>query len=181
MHRGYLLLGVALVAVLIGIGVYFFMPAQLAGFNVALEPPAKSPVAAVPVEESRSVTFRVLDTGSQAVGAPERKNYAVYSATAFAKLWRMAHGADAVPPTVDFSKEYVIGVFAGEKSTGGYAIEVASVSDTAAARTVLVTITKPGAGCMASQSITSPYQIIAVAQSDLTLDHADTEVASPCN
>lgn len=164
-------LGIALAAVLVGLGFYFNKPGT---------PPVTSPSTSS-AQTPQAVAFRVLDTGIHAANISTKKNYAVYTAADFAKMWKMVHGLNEVPvPAVDFSKEYVLGVFAGQKPTGGYLVAVTSVADTANTRTVAVTLTKPGTGCVVNQMITNPYQLIAVPLNSASLTHTDTEVATPC-
>lgn len=164
------IIGVALAAVLVGLGFYFNKPGA---------PPAISP--GTTVQTPQAVAFRVLETGTHAVSISTKRNYAVYAAEDFSRMWKMVYGLNEVPvPTVDFSKEYVLGVFAGQKPTGGYSIAVTSVTDSANTRTVAVTLTKPGAGCVVNQMVTNPYQLIAVPLSSASLTHTDTEVATPC-
>lgn len=173
--------GTALAAILIGSGLYFYYAAtQIPDTELSIANPTGSTVPTP--EPAHSVTFRVLDSGTQAAGAPARKNYAAYSKDGFVKLWNMVHGASAASlPEIDFSKEYAIGVFAGQKPTGGYSIEVVSVTDEDAVRTVEVGLTKPGANCMVTEALTSPYQIIAVPVSAAALAHTDAEASAPCN
>ncbi len=176
-----IILGMIVAAIAIGAGLYFYVPSEVLA-------PAPSPAATTaPVSASntpavaKTVKFSELDSGTHAAGVSVRKNYAAYTEEDFAKIWKMAHGTDGkAQPKVDFSKEYVIGVFAGQKATGGNSIAVASVTDAGNARTVAVTITKPGAGCMVTESLTNPYQIIVVPVTGLSLAHTDTEVAKAC-
>jgi hypothetical protein len=182
MRNTLILIGVALAAVAIGAGLYFYASPQFLNTASSIEYPAPTANASNTLVPTHVVVFRVLDTGTHAAGVSERKNYAASSEEDFAKIWKMAHGTDGTTlPKIDFSKEYVIGVFAGQKSTGGNLIAVTSVTDAGNARTVAVTLTSPGTGCMVTQSLTNPYQIVAVPLSDASLAHTDTEVSPPCN
>lgn len=178
MRHGHHILGVLIAALLVGAGLYLYLPQQPQRPGaVAYEPTLESPAPAGP----RTVAFRVIDSGTHASGVSARKNYAAYSQESFLKLWDMAHGTDnTVPPLIDFSKEYVIGVFAGEKPTGGYSIAVSSVTDEGDTRTVAITISKPGEGCMTTQAFTSPYQIVVVPRSTAILARSDSEITTPC-
>lgn len=180
MRREFLLIvNVALISIFVGVSLYYFAPSPQSTYTVSDAAPAT--VNNAPAQASQAILFNVLDTGTHAASVAVRKNYAVYAKEDFVKLWKMAHGTDGSPlPKVDFSKEYVIGIFAGEKSTGGNSIAVASVIDAGAVRTVAVTLTKSGADCMVTQSLMNPYQIVAVPLSDASLTHSDTEVATPC-
>lgn len=186
MHRDeHILLGTGLMGILIGIGMYLYLPERYLidkrSTTLAYEPASPTPSAEAS-PESRPVIFRVLDTGGNAAGVTARKNYAAYSQEGYLKLWDLAHGSDDIlPPKIDFSNEYVIGVFAGQKMTGGYGIEVGAVKDSGDTRTVSVRLTKPGTGCIVTQALTSPYQIIAVPKSASVLEDQEVQVSEPCN
>lgn len=130
------------------------------------------------VAQSQRVDFRVLETGVQTSGVSERKNYAAYSQEGLEKMWKMLGRKDL--PKIDFSKEYVIGVFAGQKSTGGHTIAVSSVTDMEQVRTVAVVLTSPDTNCVVAQSITNPYQILVVPLSYAQLAHTDSKTLTQC-
>jgi hypothetical protein len=172
-----IILGAALAAVVIGIGLYgaYSSDREL----VQTTPPEETTQAPA---QPQSVSFRVLDAGANAANADTRKNAAAYSKDSLAQLWSIVYGSDApAPPQIDFSKEYVIGVFAGQQSTGGYSIAVASVTDTGNTRSVAATITKPGKNCFTTEALTNPYQIVVVPLSDATnLERKDVVVTADC-
>lgn len=77
---------------------------------------------------------------------------------------RVAPGAR---PTIDFSKQIVLVIFAGEKRTGGYSVEVSRVTDDSqpgkpSKGTVHYHVLAPPAGAMVVQVITYPYVVIQV-------------------
>lgn len=127
------------------------------------------------------VTFRVLDTGTNASSIASRRNMTARTQAELRELWTAAKGTDSTPPTINFSREYVIAVFAGQKSSGGHGVEVASVVDTSTARTVSVRIVKPGDGCIVTQALTNPYQIIVVPLSSAPIVYEDAQVIRTCD
>jgi hypothetical protein len=172
-----ILLGAVLAAIVIGLGLYGAYSsdteqAQTTSTDQTTQTPA----------QPQSVTFRVLDAGANAANADTRKNIAAYSKESLTQLWDIVYGSDATtPPQIDFSKEYVIGVFAGQQSTGGYSIAVSSVTDTGNTRNVAVTITKPGQNCFTTEALTNPYQIVVVPVTDATnLERKDSIVTTNC-
>lgn len=77
----------------------------------------------------------------------------------WAAAWRTLHGGVAAgpPPAVDFARDVVVLVAAGERNTGGYAVRVDGTSDLSGGRRVVhATRTSPGPGCMTAQVVTSP-------------------------
>lgn len=171
-------LGITLAAIVVGTILYMYGPDELR------EMPESMTAAAEPVFEEDGigpVPFTVLSEGVQAISAPVRKNYGVYDIEEFARIWKMAYGEDAPAlPAIDFEEEYVIGVFAGEKPSGGHAIAVTRITDASNVRTVEMTLTEPGAGCIASQALTSPFQFVSVPMSGRILERADSVVQTAC-
>jgi hypothetical protein len=132
--------------------------------------------------EGRNIPIKVLDQGENAFDMASRKNIAIYDPIAFADFWKKAHGTDGTPlPSIDFSKNYVIAVFAGTVPSSGYSIEVDKVTDEEDARSVAVLIEEPDASCRVIQEDRHPYQFVSVAFTDATaLAHTDVRTKRPC-
>lgn len=177
-----IVLGMCVAAIGVGVLFYVYGPAEIR------EMPSTTPTenqgqasASGAAAVAEDVTVTVIDAGTNAGAASERKNIAAYDKDGLARLWSMAHATDGTPlPTVDFSKSYVIGVFAGTKPSGGYSIEVSRVSDSGDTRAVAITLTKPGSDCITSQAITSPYQIVTVPLSNASLSRTENTVETSC-
>ncbi len=170
--------GMCAAAIIIGAWLYLYGPTGAPDTDQAAAS-VESVTAQEPVAESKDVSFGVLGHGSVAEGVSKRKNYAIYSKEEYEKMWKLT-GSTTKMPVVDFKKGYVIAVFAGERPTGGYAISVEKVTDTGKERHVTVLIEKPGADCVATQALTSPYQIIRVPFSAAELSHTEVEREVPC-
>ena len=127
--------------------------------------------------EAIEVSFRELAHGSQST-VSRRANYIIMSPTELSALWKMID-AGGEAPTVDFSANEVVAVFAGDKPTAGYDIEVIKVED-AGTRLVNVVLTKPGGSCLLAEVQTNPYQIIEVPKTALTLTHEDQTTTPSC-
>lgn len=178
MRHMLIVLGMSTAAILVGAGLYVYGPAELRESPV-LEGTEASATGVDQVLED--VSFTVLSEGTSAASVSERKNYAVYTEEDFARLWNMAYGSDAAAlPSVDFERMYVIGVFAGEKPSGGHGIEVSRVTDAGDTRTIAVTLTAPGAGCMTTQALTSPFQFVTVPVSNANLARTEETATVPC-
>ncbi len=177
MRHMLIVLVICLAAIVVGAALYFYGPSQLRETQVLTGTEA----SALGADQAASVSFTVLAEGTNASGVSERKNYAVYSEEDFTRLWTMAYGTDtSAMPSIDFDTQYVIGVFAGEKPTGGHTIEVASITDASSIRTVSMALTRPGEDCMTSEALTSPFQLIAVPVSDRELARTETEIVASC-
>jgi len=127
------------------------------------------PVAAVPFTEvAHGLKSEVM----------ERNNYVITSSGELASLWKLID-ATGTPPEIDFKKNAVIAIFAGEQPTTGYAISVAKVED-AGARIVSITLTMPDRNCATGQSLTTPYDIVAVPATSLPFAHKDIPTTKGC-
>lgn len=105
------------------------------------------------------------------------------NATDFTTLWEALHGDVVELPTVDFDTEWVVAVVMGQSNTGGYTIEVTSVTTATDQITVNVTATVPGSGCMVTDALTNPFHIISITrpESDTTeVEFVVTEEITEC-
>ncbi len=118
-----------------------------------------------------SVPITVIAQGNQAPFVA-RTNYVIKNSAEwdqFKTLFNTSTGASF--PSVDFSKNQVLAVFAGAEPTGGYTIGVSKVADQSGERMVSITITAPGPTCAVTQATTSPYQVVVVPATALKLSH----------
>lgn len=167
-----IIIGVAIVAIAVGIVLYIYVPAQ--ADQPAVSGPA--PVA------SGGVSFAVLKQGTNAPSSFTRTNYRLTSADQLAELWTMLYGTNApAAPYVDFDKQEVVAVFDGTHSTGGYSIGVSAISDQGGTRTVSVTHSAPGTDCMVTESVTSPYELITMPKTTFAFRHEDADATSTCS
>jgi hypothetical protein len=84
------------------------------------------------------------------------------------------------PPTVDFAKEMVVLVALGSRSSGGYAAHVDAITRGADGAVVHYTATRPGSGCMTTQSLTSPVDVVRTARVAGKIRFERREVVQPC-
>lgn len=75
-------------------------------------------------------------------------------------LWaRHVPGAGS-PPSVDFTGEIVVGVFAGQQPTGGYQVEIVGVDHEPAEVVVRYRIERPPPGGLVTQILTQPFHLV---------------------
>jgi len=86
---------------------------------------------------------------------------AVTDRDAWVQLWR-AHAPDRPLPNVDFTREMVAGVFMGERSRGGYAIEIVGYREERGSVVVQYRETVPARDAITAQVIVSPYHLVAL-------------------
>lgn len=133
-----------------------------------------------PVTEG-DVAFTVLAEGNYSGSITERKNFRIRSEAELQELWRMVYttGGPAAAP-VNFEKSEVLAVFDGTHASGGYGIEVESIEDSRAVRTIHIVHTAPDDSCLTTESISSPFQMIVVPASSVGLTRDEREEVVSC-
>jgi hypothetical protein len=94
----------------------------------------------------------------------ETRRVAVKDDAAWQALWREHAGTDAGRPAVDFSKEMVLGAFAGERLTAGYVVTIQNVQPRGTQLLVNVREASPGPGGVAAQVLTQPFHLVRTPQ-----------------
>ena len=87
----------------------------------------------------------------------------------WAALWsRHASGRRPAPspPLIDFSAEMVVGLFLGQKSTGGYSVEITRAELDGANLKVFYREGSPPPGAIVPQVLTQPYYLVRLPRSE---------------
>lgn len=105
---------------------------------------------------------RVVASGSNAAMSPAARVAILASnEAAFRTEWARVVGT-AELPAVDFETESVVFLLAGQRNTGGYAIEAVSATVEGEMLVVDATVRSPGARAIVTDALTSPYAVVAV-------------------
>jgi hypothetical protein len=106
----------------------------------------------------------------------------VRDAAAWAQAWRALHGGvpGEDPPAVDFARHMVVVVATGERSTGGHGVRVDAVAAERSGAVVRYTVTEPGPGCMTTQSITAPVDVVRAPHATGTIRFERRTVQQDC-
>lgn len=126
--------------------------------TVAVDPTTFRPPA-------QDVVWDVIAQGSQALGFDSPTFRLVDSESEFLSLWNRAHGTQLeVPPlpAVDFTRATVLAIFQGQRSTGGYGIEVLDVSLDGGDLFVDMRFVEPAPDAIVTQALTSPWVMVQV-------------------
>lgn len=116
----------------------------------------------------RALDFTRITPHSNSVhssGLSDPLRLAVFDAPAFAEVWGRAfanHDPKPPVPEVDFTTDFVVVVALGERSSGGYAIEVAGARAEGSGVVIGVLATSPGKGCPVTLAMTQPLDIVKV-------------------
>lgn len=87
--------------------------------------------------------------------------FAVFDQKTYEVKWNEVIGGGEMP-SVDFSKDAVVFLFAGTRSTGGYSIEVRGATVEGEQLIVDAVVHGPPSGSMVTQALTMPYAVVAV-------------------
>lgn len=112
--------------------------------------------------DEKSTNSREISSGT--TGSPTAGEIVATSNQEWRDKW-LASEATGPPPEVedvDFTKEVVVALFAGERPTGGWRIEDLEVKRQGTFSAVSYAVVGPGKGCMTTQALTSPYLVLAV-------------------
>jgi len=80
-------------------------------------------------------------------------------------LWRQHASMDATPPpppTIDFQRYTVVGLFLGDKPTGGYEAEITRAESSNTGVLILYRERSPSGRGLLIQSLTQPFHIVQV-------------------
>lgn len=111
---------------------------------------------------SSSIQLRTLSSGGYAAAKPAKPQAtpALDEAT-YQRLWSSLIGnGDA--PAVDFSRESVVFLLGGEKSTGGWTVVARGAKLEGDALVVDAAVQGPPSDAIVTQAFTSPYVVVAV-------------------
>ena len=93
-------------------------------------------------------------------GIVEPRRIVVRDAVEWQALWAAHAGPAASAPDVDFAADMVAAVFAGERPTPGYEIEIEDTRREGGALAIVVHEVHPPRGLLTAQVIVSPFHIV---------------------
>jgi hypothetical protein len=118
-------------------------------------------IAAALMQAPSSVPMRSIEKSSQSFIDTARQ-VTVRTPAEWSALWKQ-HAPNRPLPDVDFSREMVVGVFLGSRSSAGYSVEIVGVDkEPGDGLVVRYKETAPGRSSVTAQIITTPYHLVAV-------------------
>lgn len=119
--------------------------------------PIIPPVGSVPAQPSGSVG-RQLAGGSNST-ASSFQVIVAQNDSVLSTLWNTAYGRQSSAPALPIlsAGRSVVGVFLGQRPTGGYSLSLASARITGGVLELTVNVSAPGQGSITTQSLTSPW------------------------
>ena len=97
-------------------------------------------------------------------GMTSDRQHAIRDGEAWKTFWRAHAGPSEPPPPVDFQSNIVIVIHLGTRPTGGYAVRITRIDQESGVLTVHYDEQKPGPGCLVSQMLTQPHQIVTMSK-----------------
>src|SRR5882724_7251914 len=171
----------------------------------ASAPPEATPAAA-PAAAPAPAAPAPQPAAPQATGAPQASGYVPYDAgtlqirrigqwsnsgittpmrqvirddSSYARFWSSLGAGER--PSVDFTRDVVIAVAAGQQATGGHSIAVERGSQGGQGLAVQVVETSPGPGCAVTQALTQPVDDVVVTAGDSkTWSFSDRSQVNAC-
>ena len=153
--------------------------------SVPIRPAAESAAAPSPTPAGATVStqppFTRLAT-AETSGFTEATELVVRDASAAAQAWQRLHQGvpGTAPPAVDFSRQMIVLLALGERSTGGHAVRFDSLTVDPAGAVVRYTATSPAPSCMTAQMITSPVEAVLVPRVDGEVRFERRSVVQAC-
>src|SRR5574341_854685 len=121
-------------------------------------PMGTSGVAEASDPDSR-VSFVSIEQRSTS-GIVDPREIVIQSEPEWQALWRQHATVGAPLPCVDFATHLVVGIFAGQRPTSGYRVQIVSVEREHAQITVIYQIEGPAKDAIVAQVLTQPFLLI---------------------
>ncbi len=100
-------------------------------------------------------------------GIGETRRMVIRDANTWAAFWTDLGVSAGARPDIDFTRDAIIAVAAGQRRTGGYGVAISRISRSGGDLTVEVTETVPGPNCITTQALTQPVDVVAVPAAEL--------------
>jgi hypothetical protein len=112
-----------------------------------------------PYGNNRTLDIRRIGQWTR-TGIGESRRLVIRDANGWNQFWSELGVGER--PSVDFNRDVVIAVAAGQRPTGGYEIVIDRVTQTDGQLTVEVVERTPGPNCVTSASLTQPVDVVVV-------------------
>ncbi|HYF40479.1 MAG TPA: protease complex subunit PrcB family protein [Gemmatimonadales bacterium] len=112
-----------------------------------------------PYGSSATVQIRRIGQWTH-TGINERRRLVIRDANAWAAFWSELGVGDR--PEVDFNRDLVVAVAAGQQSSGGHEVAVDKVAQNNGELIIEVVETAPGPNCVTTAALTQPVDVVVV-------------------
>jgi hypothetical protein len=129
--------------------------------NLVLSIPAVLAIAVFSMASLRGQSGLTTIVKGDASGQQLARQVTIRTPSEWTALWK-EHAPAEPRPTVDFSKNMVIGVFLGTKPSAGHEVEITGVRHEDKDLVVEYVQKQPAAGTMTAQILTEPFHLVSV-------------------
>jgi uncharacterized protein (DUF885 family) len=112
-------------------------------------------------EESKPVEFQLLATGTTSEHAGGRSVELITDDAGWRRAWETV-GAGRPLPDVSFDTRAVVVAYQGQKSTGGYSLEITGIARAGTVLAMTLNERRPASGSLTTQVITSPFVAVSI-------------------
>lgn len=112
-----------------------------------------------------AVPFATLAKGFQS-GVREPTQIVIRSRPDWVAFWERHTRTQSEPPPIDFSRDMVVGLALGQRSTGGYEIEITRVERADSRLGIYYRSRSPDPGAILTQALTQPFHVIKLPRDD---------------
>lgn len=143
---------------------------------------AGTPVIVTPLRES-CATCSTRASFEVYSGITERQRLVIRDHEAWRKVWKRIYAQRSPTPPlpeIDFAGEMLIVAAMGGKSTGGHGIVIDGANERDNRLEIKVRSISPGKGCMTTQALTAPVDIVRIKKTERTVVFRETETLHDC-
>jgi VWFA-related protein len=124
-----------------------------------VQPPPEAAATGVARQEKAMPQLQTIDRGLMS-GVEQTRQAVIRSDAEWQALWK-EHAPTRPLPAVDFTRDAVVAIFLGSRATAGYDVAITGVEPEGEGVRIRYRETRPGAGAMTAQVITSPFHIVS--------------------
>ncbi len=95
-------------------------------------------------------------------------------------LWTEMFPTQMIASAIDFDNKILIAAFQGQKSTGGYSIEITKIEEIDNKIIVNIAENEPGRNCIVTQAFTSPYHIVELDKTSKEIEFSYSKNITDC-
>jgi len=133
-------------------------------------------------DDESNVPFEVL-LESNFSSVSDKRHLLIKNSEDYQKLMSEVYAnLDQMPriPDADFTKNYIIAVFMGPRSTGGYSVSIDKIKESSSRITVYTVENSPGKNCVVTQGESRPYIIVRIPKIDKEVKFKTKEIIKDC-
>lgn len=117
-------------------------------------------------------------------GHEQDEYYRITDNKEWQKIWKKTYSnvsPEPILPEIDFEKDMILAVFAGEFSSGGHSIEIGSIQEYERDVQVSIKLESPSISCSTTAALTQPFDIVKIEKTDKEIRFINKNVENRCD